>query len=52
MTILIGIAGGLLGGFVASRLGLGGNFRDIVIATAGAFVLLALYKLLFRARTV
>jgi uncharacterized membrane protein YeaQ/YmgE (transglycosylase-associated protein family) len=52
VTILIGIAGGLLGGFVASRLGLGGNFRDIVIATAGAFVLLALYKLLFRARTV
>ena len=52
VTILIGIAGGLLGGFAASRLGIGGgNVRNIVIATVGAFVLLALYKLLFRART-
>lgn len=53
VTILIGIAGGLLGGFAASRLGIGGgNIMNIVIATAGAFVLLLLYRLLFRARTV
>ena len=34
ITILIGIAGGLLGGFAASRLGIGGgNFMNILIAT-------------------
>lgn len=53
VTILIGIAGGILGGFAASRLGLGGgNVMNIVIATCGAIVLLILYRLLFRARTV
>lgn len=46
VTILIGIAGGLLGGFAASQLGLGGgNFVNILIATAGAIVLLILYRL-------
>ena len=45
VTILIGIAGGLLGGFVASQLNLGGgNIMNIVIATAGAIVLLILYR--------
>jgi uncharacterized membrane protein YeaQ/YmgE (transglycosylase-associated protein family) len=45
VTILIGIAGGLLGGFVASQFGIGGgNIMNIVIATVGAFVLLALYR--------
>jgi uncharacterized membrane protein YeaQ/YmgE (transglycosylase-associated protein family) len=45
VTILIGIAGGLLGGFVASRMGIGGgNIMNIVIATVGAIVLLALYR--------
>lgn len=45
VTILIGIAGGLLGGFAASQLGLGGgNFINILIATAGAIVLLLLYR--------
>jgi uncharacterized membrane protein YeaQ/YmgE (transglycosylase-associated protein family) len=53
VTILIGIAGGLLGGFAATRLGLGGgNIVNILIATAGAIVLLVLYRLLFNARTV
>jgi uncharacterized membrane protein YeaQ/YmgE (transglycosylase-associated protein family) len=53
VTILIGIAGGLLGGFVASRVGFGGgNLMNIIIATCGAIVLLILYRLLFRARTV
>ena len=51
VTILIGIAGGVLGGFVASKLGLGGgNIMNIVIATAGAIVLLILYRVIFRAR--
>jgi uncharacterized membrane protein YeaQ/YmgE (transglycosylase-associated protein family) len=46
VTILIGIAGGLIGGFVATRLGLGGgNIVNIVIATLGAIVLLGLYRL-------
>ena len=53
VTILIGIAGGILGGFAASRLGLGGgNIVNILIATAGAIVLLILYRMLFRSRAV
>ena len=51
VTILVGIAGGLLGGFVASRMGIGGgNFINILIATAGAIVLLIIYRLAFRTR--
>ena len=51
VTILIGIAGGLLGGFVASQFGIGGgNIMNIVIATVGAFVLLALYRVVMRRR--
>ncbi|HTK58120.1 MAG TPA: GlsB/YeaQ/YmgE family stress response membrane protein [Sphingomicrobium sp.] len=47
VTILIGIAGGLLGGFAASQLGIGGgNFVNILIATAGAIVLLILYRII------
>ena len=45
ITILIGIAGGLLGGFIASKLNIGGgNIMNIIIATAGAIVLLILYR--------
>ena len=53
VTILIGIAGGLLGGFAASRMGLnGGNVVNILIATAGAILLLVIYRLVFRGRAV
>jgi uncharacterized membrane protein YeaQ/YmgE (transglycosylase-associated protein family) len=53
VTILIGIAGGVIGGFAAGRLGLGGsNIMNIVIATAGAILLLVIYRLVFRARRV
>jgi uncharacterized membrane protein YeaQ/YmgE (transglycosylase-associated protein family) len=53
VTILIGIAGGLLGGFAASRMGLsGGNIVNILIATAGAILLLVIYRLVFRGRAV
>ena len=53
VTILIGIAGGVLGGFVATRMGIGGgNIVNILIATAGAIVLLVIYRLVFRARRV
>lgn len=49
VTILIGIAGGLLGGFLASQMGVGGgNIVNILIATAGAFVLLFVYRLVKR----
>lgn len=46
VTILIGIAGGLLGGFIGSQLGLGGsgNIVNILIATAGAVLLLWIYR--------
>lgn len=47
VTILIGIAGGLLGGFIASQIGIGGgNIVNIVIATVGAIVLLWGYRLI------
>lgn len=46
VTILIGIAGGLLGGFIASRIGIGGgNVVNIVIATVGAILLLWIYRI-------
>ena len=56
VTILIGIAGALIGGFVVNRL-LGGpgmsgvNLTSILVATLGAIVLLAIYRLITR-RTV
>ena len=49
--IILGlIAGAFVGGYLGSRLGLGGgadgvNIGSIVTATAGAFVLLFIYKL-------
>ncbi|QIK78651.1 GlsB/YeaQ/YmgE family stress response membrane protein [Sphingomonas piscis] len=53
ITILIGIVGGVVGGFVASQLGIGGgNILNIVIATAGAILLLFLYRLVTKNRAV
>ena len=46
VTILIGVAGGLIGGFLAKQLGIGGgNIVNILIATAGAVLLLWLYRM-------
>ena len=46
VTILIGVVGGLISGFVGSRIGLGGgNIMNIVLATAGAIVLLVIYRM-------
>ena len=49
ITILIGIAGALLGGFIATYLGYGGisgfDIRSFVIATVGAFLLLIVLRL-------
>lgn len=49
ITILIGIAGGVIGGFIGSLLGFGGvtglNFKSILLAIAGAFLLLLIFRL-------
>ena len=48
-TILIGIAGALLGGFLATYLGYGGisgfDVRSLVVATLGAILLLIVLRL-------
>ena len=50
ITVIIGIVGALLGGFLATALGFGGlsglDWRSLVIAVVGAFVLLAILRLL------
>jgi uncharacterized membrane protein YeaQ/YmgE (transglycosylase-associated protein family) len=52
VTILIGIAGALLGGFLASKMNIGGgNLMNIVIATCGAILLLIIYRLVTRGRS-
>jgi uncharacterized membrane protein YeaQ/YmgE (transglycosylase-associated protein family) len=52
VTILLGIAGALVGGFVASAMGFGDvngfNLGSIAIAVLGAILLLAIYRLLRR----
>ena len=50
VTSLIGIAGALLGGFIASALGFGGvatwDLGSFVIAVLGAILLLVIYRAL------
>jgi uncharacterized membrane protein YeaQ/YmgE (transglycosylase-associated protein family) len=50
VTILLGIAGAFLGGFIGSRLGLGDvtgfNLGSLVLAVGGALVLLFGYRIL------
>lgn len=53
ITIVIGIAGALLGGFVSTLLGFGGltgeiDFRSMVIAVLGSIILLAIFRMLRR----
>jgi uncharacterized membrane protein YeaQ/YmgE (transglycosylase-associated protein family) len=52
VTILIGIAGAFVGGFLTSLIGLseGGLIWTIVVATIGAIVLLIIYRLLVGGR--
>ena len=47
VTILIGIAGAFVGGFLARAIGLGGGgwIWSIIVATIGAIILLAIYRL-------
>lgn len=48
VTILIGIAGAVVGGFISTALGIGSvsgfNFGSFVIAVLGAIALLAVYR--------
>ncbi len=50
ITILIGIAGAFVGGFIGSRLGIGTvtgfDIRSILVAVGGAVILLILYRLI------
>jgi uncharacterized membrane protein YeaQ/YmgE (transglycosylase-associated protein family) len=51
VTIVIGIVGALLGGWLSTLLGFGGlagglDVRNLVIATLGSIVLLILWRLL------
>lgn len=53
ITILLGIAGAIVGGFIGQALGFGGvsgfNFGSMVIAVLGAILLLAIYRMTRRA---
>nr|WP_295672296.1 GlsB/YeaQ/YmgE family stress response membrane protein [Sphingomonas sp.] len=52
VTIVIGIAGALFAGFVAQAMGweFGGGWHNYAAATAGAIVLLALYRVVLSRR--
>jgi uncharacterized membrane protein YeaQ/YmgE (transglycosylase-associated protein family) len=52
VTVLVGVAGALLGGWLSTLLGFGGlagglDLRNLIIAVLGALVLLVLWRLLF-----
>lgn len=53
VTILLGIVGAIIGGFIASAIGFGpgGNIWNLLIATLGAVVLLWLYRVFTSRRT-
>jgi uncharacterized membrane protein YeaQ/YmgE (transglycosylase-associated protein family) len=45
ITILIGIAGAIVGGYLAGLIGIGGGtIMTIITATIGAIILLAIYR--------
>ena len=50
VTILIGMVGAVIGGFIANALGLGGvqgiDIRSVLIADAGSVILLFAYRLI------
>jgi uncharacterized membrane protein YeaQ/YmgE (transglycosylase-associated protein family) len=54
VTILLGIAGAFVGGFIMQALfgaGVGGFIWSIIVATIGAIILLAIYRLAVGRRT-
>ena len=54
ITIVLGIAGAFVGGFVGSSLGFGTvtgfDFRSLVLAVIGAIILLVLYRFIKKKR--
>ncbi len=48
VTILLGIAGAFVGGFIATKIGLGSftgwNLESFIIAVLGSILLLAIYR--------
>jgi uncharacterized membrane protein YeaQ/YmgE (transglycosylase-associated protein family) len=51
ITMLLGVAGAFLGGFLFRALGIGGGgFAGLIGAVVGALILLALYRLFTRRR--
>ena len=54
ITIILGIAGALVGGFLAGLIGIGGGgaLWTIIIATIGAIILLAIYRAVAGGRAV
>lgn len=49
ITILLGIAGALIGGFVGRMLGIGGGwFTNFALSVIGAMLLLGVYRLVKR----
>ena len=48
ITIILGIAGAFVGGFIGSRIGFGSvsgfDLRSLLIAVGGAILLLAIYR--------
>ncbi len=50
ITIFLGIAGAFVGGWIATQFGFGGftgwNLKSLLIATAGAIVILFIYRLI------
>jgi uncharacterized membrane protein YeaQ/YmgE (transglycosylase-associated protein family) len=53
VTILIGIAGAVIGGFIANGLGFGSvngfDFRSFIIAIVGSLILLVGYRMMKKA---
>jgi uncharacterized membrane protein YeaQ/YmgE (transglycosylase-associated protein family) len=54
MTILLGIVGAMLGGFVASLVGINadGGFTGLIFSVIGAIILLFLYEMIISKRRV
>jgi len=56
VTILLGIGGALVGGYIGTRLGFGSvsgfDLRSLAISVGGAVLLLFVYRLLKRRRAV
>jgi len=54
MTIILGIVGAMLGGFVASLIGINadGGFTGLLFSVIGAIILLFLYEMIMNKRRV